>query len=230
MIKPPPTSVVSTKGYCPPGSTVTTCCRSRSASHEIAGSYKRMFRQYGRSKSWFSDRSSVVANLPNGVTWEDYYYTDSYKYNLSYETTGATSSGTTGTISITLRAHVTTHALKPKLVVAAPNLFTKLTAADITAAFTGWKAALQTHWTNRNYKVHLGAPDCPGVFTIKFSLVAESDPRKAHVSLGVLNMKHPKDDPHWAKILKNPGSGKFGTAKELVIEWRSNARDRKSVV
>lgn len=227
------TSTHSSQGGCPAGSVTAPCCLSRRASHEITGNFARMFKQYGRSTSWFSTRASVTANLPGGVTWENFYYSAGYKYKLSYETNAAAPSGANGTISVSLRAHATVHPIPSTLSAVAPELFTAVTPADITAAFAGWNAAIQTHWTNQNYTVQLGAPDCPGTFPIKFSVSEETNAGNAHITFTVLNLKHlqtldPANPanyayPTWAAALTNPADPKHATAQALLQLWRSNA-------
>lgn len=222
MAKSHPTSVVSNHGTCAPGATSSTCCLARQGTHEVNGNFGRMFRQYGRSTSWFANRAVATANLPAGVTWENYYYIDTYAYQLSYKATAMTKGGADGILSVKLRANATVHNSPPTLMAAAPALFTAVTAARITSAMTSWDAAIQTHWTG-HYKVLLGAPDCPGSYPIAFSVVEESNVNKAHIRFTVLDMQDPRTVPAWNNALTNPASPQFATAQALFSEWRSNA-------
>ena len=211
-------------GTCPANGTDAVCCLSRSGSHEITGNFGRIYQQYGRSTSWFANKGAAVSNLPGGVTWEAFYYVDSYAYQLAYDQNASTAGGADGTITITLRANATVHTTPADLLAAAPGLFTAVTAADITAAFGPWNAAVQTHWTSQNHTVKLGAPDCPGDFPISFSVVEETNAGNAHQSFSVLNMTHPLRDPTtWNPIITNPAHAQYPMALRLAREARSNA-------
>ncbi|MDI1475409.1 hypothetical protein [Polyangium sp. y55x31] len=220
-----PTPTSSGNGGCPVGPGQATCCLGRLGSHEVDDHYKRVFQKYGRSTSWFPSKAVATANLPKGVTWETYYYRDRYRFLLAYQTKAAASgTGFTGTIDVTLRAHATVHSTLPNLLSSAPGLFTTVTSQRITAAFTSWNNAVQKHWTNRNYIVELGAPDCPGTFAMKFALKQESNAVRAHVTFSVLEMQHPNTDKVWAAALGNPADPLYHTAQDLAKEWRSNAK------
>ena len=221
MTKAGPSS--SASGSCPADATLGACCLARRGSEEISGNYSSVFREFGRSTSWFTSASAATANLPNGVTWDSYYYSDNYRFLLAYTTTASLGTGFTGTIDVTLRVYATVHPIPPQLTAVAGSLFRPVTAQTITAAFTTWNSQIQTHWTNRNYTVELGAPDCPGVFNMKFSVAQAASASQAHVSFTVLDMTHPSQDPTWAPILSNPADPQHATAQDLAKLWRSHA-------
>ncbi len=217
-----PTNVNNGGGGCPAGGNTATCCLARTGSHEVAGRrFDRVFQKFGRSTAWCTNDPVSAANLPSGVTWEAFYYVATYSYLLAYNTTAAAPGGKfDGTLTVTLRCKATVHATSPALLAAAPTLFTAVTPADITAAFGPWNAAVQTHWTNRRYTVEIGAPDCPGKFTMSFSAVEAASGN--HITFSVLNMQYPSAAP-WAAAAANPADPLHPTALRLQQEWRSNA-------
>lgn len=221
MSKGAPTPVTAGGGGSPPESVLSICCGERRGAEEVTGRFGRMFQKYGRSKSWFTSRPVAAAALPDGVTWENFYYHDAYAYHLSYQTDSCDADRVTGTIKLKLRAKATVHAVPPNLLAAAPGLFTTVTQAAITAAFTPWNEAVQVYWTRRNYTVELGAPQCPGTYRIEFSI--EEVASGQHVSFTVLNMQGVGSDPAMAAALTNPADPKHATAQALSREWRSNA-------
>lgn len=221
MSKGTPTNPHSGNGGGPPTGSTAACCGDRHGDEEVTGNFQRMFQQYGRSTSWFTSRPSNAANLPSGVTWERFYYRDSYKYRLSYQTDTCSATRVNGTIKIKLRARATVQATPANLIAAAPSLFTTVTAADITAAFGPWDQAIQNHWTRRNYTVELGAPQCPGTYRIEFSI--EESSSSQHIDFTVLNMREVSHDPAMSAALSNPADPKHATAQSLSREWRSNA-------
>ncbi len=223
MAKTRPTGVVSSSGSCAVGTAAATCCLAHGGTHEVTGSFGRIFQKYGRSTSWFANRAAARANLPAGVTWENYYYRDSYAYELKYASSASTNGRANGTIGIKIRARATVHAVPATLTTAAPTLFTTVTAATITTAFVRWNAAVQSHWTGK-HTVLLGAPKCPGRYPISFSVVQEANARRAHVSFTVLDMRHPNTHPVFKLALNNPTNPRFATAQALSREWRSHAK------
>lgn len=216
-----PTSPTAKSGSCAASSSKTPCCLARRGKHDITGQFNRIYRKYGRSKTWFLTGTAPSANLPNGVTWEDFYYLNDYKYELSYETTSVSDHGVEGAIHIRLRCLATVHVSSATLTGAAPGLFTTVTQATIDQAFTGWNKAVQQHWTRRMYTVELGGPKCPGRYVIDFKAVQVK--ASEDVSFTVLQMTDPRLDPTWGPILQNPTDPLYPTAKELAKEWRSNA-------
>ena len=224
MSKVRPTPVTGSRGSCAVGTTAATCCLAHGATHEVTGSFGRIFRQYGRSTSWFRNLAAARANLPAGVTWENYYYRDSYAYQLKYAASASTNGRANGTIKVKIHARATVHAVPATLTRAAPTLFTTVTPAVITTAFTSWNAAVQTHWTG-HHTVLLGAPKCPGRYPISFSVVQKTPTTRGavHVTFSVLNMQHPRNHPRFGPALTNPASPLYATAQSLSREWRSHA-------
>jgi hypothetical protein len=208
-------------GGTPPGDPAATCCLARGGYHEVQGrKFDRIYQQFGRSKAWFTAEPSNAANLPDGVTWEPFYYISTYAYLLHYRTNGASGGGKfDGTLTVTLRCNAVVHNTPRALRASAPALFTDVTPAVIERAFTGWNEAVQSHWTNKRYTVEIGAPDCPGKFVMRFVLVKGG--LNSHVTFSVLDMKS-VDHATWTAA-SDPRAPNHATAKALLNEHRSNA-------